>query len=329
MNYVTELTFPFIAIAYENLNFTGFAHSQNERQQSFVKFTSRSFKTLLHILAATKEREIREACRELVIDSLLHINGPEELLTTEQQNCLYYEASLWVDGVSDYVIPHLEKNFDVAQKRSIEHVVFSAQACSNIGSSGLGRAPCFSSFLNFALCSLRSSECPSAFRCCVLEVVSSCLFYHLDPIPLAALVILHLDASEGRESSVVTDDLDSPAAALLNYSRQIVDFRKGETDTRSLSLSLKDVLEKILHKRDGHQASVCQLFVSSLNEDQENSTLPVLKLILRDFSDATTVAVTRQILHYLTFMFDRISRHSHLFTMLRWTTLFSSAVSIK
>lgn len=172
-----------------------------------------SSKVVMEIMITTKSEQVWKKARAIVLRILAPIfqyrSDDEESL-----ECLYFEATCWVDGLTADCLDPLCKLMKDASLLSLNSTAIVGKAWTR---ACLPRpVPCIpiSPILTTALS--QPVECSKSLSELTLLVTSKCLLYQRNPMPLVALISLCHD----KDDSFV---LKSPLAkSLIEYAQSLL-----------------------------------------------------------------------------------------------------------
>jgi hypothetical protein len=142
---------------------------------------------------------------------------------TESQQCLEYEASCWIDGMTMETLPEFCKVIQEASQLSFRSVVAFAEAWT--ASALPGAMPTLSVSGNLIHVMQRLSKASEAFLLLTCQVAAKCLLYHFNPLPLATIVV------HSRKEGTLIDH--AFYNALWAYAHSLVEFNKYTATERN------------------------------------------------------------------------------------------------
>jgi hypothetical protein len=184
------------------------------------------FKALMELLFLVRAPSLYKSLRDLAIDVLQKAHGSEEKeyrLNVDTR----YEASLWVDGISNDTLDAFHTNMLKASRSTVPAYLQIAKAWKTAGFVWPFPRCSISTTLLQAIQDLQKSKGP--FAALVSQITLRMMFRSESPLVLAALVV----------ASTVQDEEAKPAVqALREYCSSIVKFDPSGGADRSNRLSL-------------------------------------------------------------------------------------------
>lgn len=182
-----------------------------------------SFKILpsvISVLVSTKIPEVYTNARHLALVLMerylfTSFNGSDSNI--EGRECMKYETSLWIDGISDDIIQELVKKIEDSKHQHIQQKILVAQSWSKIF-AGLGMPSLHVS--SFLISSISRLVCDGDFSSSKklsdlsLQVATRMLLFQADPKPLAAIIVFSTTARILGDKRV---------AALYRCAKRILD----------------------------------------------------------------------------------------------------------
>jgi hypothetical protein len=225
----------------------------------------------------------------------------------ESQQCLEYEASCWIDGMTKETLPEFCKVIQEASQLSFRSVVSFAEAWT--ASALPGTMPALSVSANLIHVMKRLSRTSEAFLLLTCQVAAKCLLYHFNPLPLATIVV-H-SRNEGPSIDHAFYD------ALWAYAHSLVEFNKYTATERNGLVS--SMLSSCLSV-----GSYPRVFVESPSDSMipESLQLATNSTFVRDDNEA----MARHLSHLVVVSGNDIDRKSRLNIMKR---LLPSAIMVR
>ena len=235
---------------------------------------------VLDIMLTTTREPIYRKARSFALQSIRALL--ENPTDDETKDCIDYETSLWVDGLSQQSIDEFCSMFQSIAKNSFQHVIQVAQSWKKSSLPAALPPISFSPLLTITLTSLQGkSDCFAILAC---QVAAKCLLFHRHPLPLAALIAHGLAGDERPE--LASSKAAVSADLLRRYSRSLIEFNKSSAKDRHSVLNL--LIESLFSKDCLHSV----LFTNARNGERMN-------LSLLNCSGKDDITVARLCLHVL------------------------------
>jgi hypothetical protein len=184
-----------------------------------------SCKVVMEIMITTKSEQVWKKARAIVLRVLAPIfqyrSDDEESL-----ECLYYEATCWVDGLTADCLDPLCKLMKDASLLSLSSTAIVGKAWTR---ACLPRpVPCIPISPILATALFQPVECSKSLSELTLQVTSKCLLYQRNPMPLVALISLCHDK---YDSFVLKSPLAKP---LIAYAQSLLLENSSGVDKHKL-----------------------------------------------------------------------------------------------
>jgi hypothetical protein len=181
-----------------------------------------SSRAVLEIAMTTTSTCVLALAREIALFMFRRVVS-SRVEDTESQQCLEYEASCWIDGMTKETLPEFCKVIQEASQLSFRSVVAFAEAWT--ASALPGTMPALSVSGNLIHVMQRLSKASEAFLLLTCQVAAKCLLYHFNPLPLATIIV-H-SRKEGTSIDHAFYD------ALWAYAHSLVEFNKYTATERN------------------------------------------------------------------------------------------------
>lgn len=221
---------------------------------------------------------------------MFHQSVPSGVDDEESKRCLEYELSCWVDGMTRDTLSEFCISLRESAELSFRSEILLAKAWEKLSLPSPVPALSVSPLLIHVL--ERLPRASPMFRLLACQVATKCLFHHLNPLPLAVVVIHagHIDEPQ-LQCSV--------HSRLLQYAQSLVEFDRF-SDTVRLGF-IRSLLSSSLSTES------CQgLFIGLPNSRKASSTCDAVGLLAYEDSEV----MVRQLLHVMTVVDDEDIRRS-------------------
>lgn len=194
---------------------------------------------------------------------------------SESSECIDYEISLWVDGITELCIDDFFSLLNSPANTPFQHSIAVAKAWKKANLDALMPCICFSPLMSASLEQIATGTSSEPFSLFTCQVVTKCLLYQRYPLLLASLIV----------NSLADIELDvHPANFLCRYARSLLS--PDDWNARE-SMAVLDSLIQCIFTPNCLQNEMMR----SLREETH------LDLSRTDFSIAELNAAVRQCLH--------------------------------
>ncbi len=203
---------------------------------SQTSYSSKMLPSVISILVSTKIPEVYTNARNLALmlmerDLFSIFNVSDSTSDTENRECMKYETSLWIDGVSDDIIQELMRKIEESKRQRVEQKIMVAQAWSRtfeeLEIPSLHVSSYLISSISRLLCDGDSSS-SNKLSDLSIQVATRLLLFQADPRPLAAIIVFCSTAQILGDKRV---------AGLYRCAKYILDCEMNvNTSCESLSL---------------------------------------------------------------------------------------------
>ena len=219
------------------------------------RLSTGAIRVMLGIMMGTTLTPVYQKARSIVLEM---IRSPSmKSADAETRECIKYETSLWVDGLTEECVEELCSLLSSAANNAFQHGIAVAQAWKSTGFDAALPPVCFSPLLTSSLTTICSaSEHFALFSC---QVLTKCLLYQRHPLLLASLI---------ANTTVAETNLNlHPVNLLRGYAQTLLALDEWDAeDCLSLLWSLlqclfsPDCLHSVLLRNvlDKTNLSLCQ-----------------------------------------------------------------------
>ena len=205
--------------------------------------------------------------------------APSDSAEGETQQCLKYEILCWVDCMTAGIVPEFCSILEEASQLHFKSEIYLLQAWKKADLPQPMPTLAVSPILMAAMSNLSGGSRTGSMAVLLNQVVTKCLLYHDNPLPLAALVGYF-------QSTGMNSQLKDP---LRQYARSLVAF--GTVSESKREELLRRLVDSTFTEKSFHR--------KTLRLTTENTTEKILSGLLDGLSREDTVAATRQLLHIL------------------------------
>lgn len=233
-----------------------------------------SCELLLTIVTTTRAPVVYSRARN-ICQLMVGQVAPSDSAEGETQKCLKYEISCWVDCMTEGLVAEFCAILEEASQLHFKSEIFLLQAWKKAGLPQPMPALLVSPILMVAMSSSTGGSRSDGMALLLNQIMTKCLLYHHNPLPLAALICYFYSAEK-----------EDP---LVQYSSSLTSF-ETESESKRGELILQ-LIESTFSKESFH------FKILRLLSEDENEKLALG--LLNEMSKDDAVAATRQLLHIL------------------------------
>lgn len=198
---------------------------------------------------ATKSPQVYRLSRQIALELLCNRQDVSPS-ADEKGQCLKYEASCWIDGLTAVTLSEFKRSLQhSASQIPVMNLISFAKAWTGMSLPSPVPVISVSPVLQYAV--NRMPQLPPPFRMLACQVAIKCLLYHHSPLPLAAMIVSSREKEEIELEQGVQADL-------WQYARSLIEFDSIKTPDRlsilwrlvSSSFTSESLLARILDAKD-------------------------------------------------------------------------------
>ncbi len=164
---------------------------------SRTSYSSKMLPSVISILVSTTIPEVYTNARNVALvlmerDLFAKFNSSDSTSGTEGRECMKYETSLWIDGISDDIIQELMRKIEESKRQRVEQKIMVAQAWSKtfggLEMPSLHVSSYLISSISRLVCDGNSSP-SNKLSDLSIQVATRLLLFQADPRYLAAIIV--------------------------------------------------------------------------------------------------------------------------------------------